>query len=109
MTPTSGGRPGPAGLAFYQPPSPLADHIARSLHASGAMLAYHRYPGRGHFDLTEAAHTENAQWIGTRLAEMPLRRPCDGQPARTGRVAHELAWSGSSPRRTVSRSASSAV
>jgi pimeloyl-ACP methyl ester carboxylesterase len=50
------------------------DHIVRSLHASGAMLAYHRYPGRGHFDLIAAAHTENAQWIDTRLAEMPSRQ-----------------------------------
>jgi acetyl esterase/lipase len=44
------------------------DHIARSLHASGAMLAYHRYPGRGHYDLIQAAHGENLQWIDTRLA-----------------------------------------
>jgi len=50
------------------------DHIVRSLNASGAMLAYHRYPGRGHFDLIEAAHTENARWIDTRLAEMPSRQ-----------------------------------
>jgi acetyl esterase/lipase len=44
------------------------DHIARSLHASGAMLAYHRYPGLGHYDLIQAAHGENLQWIDTRLA-----------------------------------------
>jgi pimeloyl-ACP methyl ester carboxylesterase len=47
------------------------DHIVRSLHASGAILTYHSYPGQGHFDLIEAAHTDNAQWIDTRLAEMP--------------------------------------
>jgi acetyl esterase/lipase len=45
------------------------DHIARSLRASGARLAYRRYPGRGHYDLIEAAHTENARWIDARLAE----------------------------------------
>ena len=45
------------------------DHIARSLHANGAMLAYHRYPGKGHFDLIAAAHAQNAQWIDTRLAQ----------------------------------------
>ena len=50
------------------------DHIVRSLHASGAILAYRSYPGQGHFDLIEAAHTENAQWIDTRLAKMPSRR-----------------------------------
>ena len=44
------------------------DHIARSLHASGAILAYHRYPGQGHFDLIAAAHAQNARWIDTRLA-----------------------------------------
>jgi pimeloyl-ACP methyl ester carboxylesterase len=47
------------------------DRIARSLQASGAMLAYHRYPGRGHYDLIQAAHTENFHWIGTRLARTP--------------------------------------
>jgi len=46
------------------------DHLARSLqHASSGMLAYHRYPGRGHYDLIQAAHTQNVQWIDTRLAE----------------------------------------
>lgn len=50
------------------------DHIARSLHASGAMLDYHRYRDRGHFDLIAAAHTRNAQWIETRLAAMPSRQ-----------------------------------
>jgi len=55
-------------------PRRSTDHIARSLHANGAMLAYHRYPGRGHFDLIAAAHAENAQWIDTRLAEMPSRQ-----------------------------------
>ena len=50
------------------------DHIARSLHASGAMLAYHRYHGSGHFDLIAAVHTETAQWIDTRLAETPPRQ-----------------------------------
>jgi pimeloyl-ACP methyl ester carboxylesterase len=47
------------------------DHIAASLHASGAMLAYHRYPGRGHYDLIQAAHTENVQWIDTRRGQTP--------------------------------------
>jgi acetyl esterase/lipase len=44
------------------------DHIACSLRASGARLAYRRYPGRGHYDLIQAAHSENAQWIDARLA-----------------------------------------
>jgi pimeloyl-ACP methyl ester carboxylesterase len=53
------------------------DHIARSLRASGAKLAYLRYPGCGHFDLIAAAQTETAQWIDARLAETPStsRRP----------------------------------
>jgi Secretory lipase len=50
------------------------DHIARSLHASGAILTYHTYPGTGHFDLIAAAHAENAQWIDTRLAQTPSRQ-----------------------------------
>jgi len=50
---------------------PSTDHIARSLHASGTMLAYHRYPGRGHYDLIQAAHTENARWIDARLGQAP--------------------------------------
>lgn len=50
------------------------DHIVRSLHASGAILTYRSYPGEGHFDLIEAAHTDNAQWIDTRLAKMPSRQ-----------------------------------
>ena len=49
------------------------DHIARTLHASGAMLDYHRYRGTGHFDLIAAAHAKNAQWIETRLAVMPAQ------------------------------------
>ena len=53
------------------------DQMARSLHASGAMLGYHRYPGMGHFDLIAAAHTKNAQWIDSRLAEMPSRQATD--------------------------------
>ena len=44
------------------------DHIAYSLRASGARLAYLRYPGCGHFDLIAAAQTEIAEWIDTRLA-----------------------------------------
>jgi pimeloyl-ACP methyl ester carboxylesterase len=55
------------------------DHIVRSLHASGAMLAYHRYHGSGHFDLIAAAHTEAAHWIDTRLAETPPRQ-ATGEP-----------------------------
>ena len=53
------------------------DRIARSLRASGAPAAYHRYPGRGHFDLIAAAHTGIAQWIDTQMAETPpaSRRP----------------------------------
>jgi acetyl esterase/lipase len=53
------------------------DRIARSLRASGAPVTYHRYPGRGHFDLIAAAHTGMAQWIDSRLAETPpaSRRP----------------------------------
>jgi pimeloyl-ACP methyl ester carboxylesterase len=50
------------------------DRIARSLQASGATLAYHRYPGRGHYDLIQAAHTENARWIDTLLAQTPSPR-----------------------------------
>jgi pimeloyl-ACP methyl ester carboxylesterase len=50
------------------------DHIARSLHASGAILDYHRYRGTGHFDLIAAAQTKNAQWLETRLAAMPSRQ-----------------------------------
>jgi pimeloyl-ACP methyl ester carboxylesterase len=57
------------------------DHIVRSLHASGATLAYHRYHGSGHFDLIPAAHTEAAQWIDTRLAETPPRQ-ATGEPAQ---------------------------
>ena len=53
------------------------DHIARTLHASGATLDYHRYRGTGHFDLIAAAHTKNAQWIETRLAAMPGRPPAN--------------------------------
>jgi pimeloyl-ACP methyl ester carboxylesterase len=45
------------------------DHIARSLHASGAMLAYHRFPGRGHYDLIQAAHTGNVRWIDARKTQ----------------------------------------
>ena len=45
------------------------DHIARSLRASGAMLAYHRFPGRGHYDLIQAAHPENVRWIGARKTQ----------------------------------------
>ncbi len=44
------------------------DHIVRSLYPSGELLSYHRYPGRGHFDLIAAAHTKTAQWIDTHLA-----------------------------------------
>ena len=53
------------------------DRIARSLRASGAPVAYHRYPGRGHFDLIAAAHTGIAQWIDTQMTETPpaSRRP----------------------------------
>jgi len=47
------------------------DHIVRSLHVSGATLGYHRYPGRGHYDLIQAAHTENAQWIDARRGQTP--------------------------------------
>ena len=61
---------------------PSTDHIARSLRASGAMLDYHRYPGSGHFDLIAAAHAKTAQWIETRLAMTPRRRP-----SATGRKA----------------------
>jgi predicted esterase len=50
------------------------DHIAGSLHASGAVLAYHQYPGRGHYDLIQAAHAENAQWIDARLGKLPPPR-----------------------------------
>jgi acetyl esterase/lipase len=50
------------------------DHIVSSLQANGATLDYHRYSGIGHFDLIAAAHTENAQWIETRLAVMPYDR-----------------------------------
>jgi pimeloyl-ACP methyl ester carboxylesterase len=50
------------------------EHIAGSLHASGAVLAYHRYPGRGHYDLIQAAHTENAKWVDTRRGQTPARR-----------------------------------
>jgi predicted esterase len=45
------------------------DHIARSLHASGAMLAYHRFPGRGHYDLIQAAHPENVRWLDVRKTQ----------------------------------------
>jgi pimeloyl-ACP methyl ester carboxylesterase len=51
------------------------DHIARSLQAGGAMLAYHRYPGRGHYDLIQAAHTENARWIDARPGPAPSPQP----------------------------------
>jgi acetyl esterase/lipase len=53
------------------------DRIGRSLRASGAPVAYHRYPGRGHFDLIAAAQPKIAQWIDSRLAELPSasRRP----------------------------------
>ena len=57
------------------------DHIARSLHVSGAMLDYHRYRDTGHFDLIAAVHTKNAQWIETQLAAMPSRQ-ATGQPSR---------------------------
>jgi pimeloyl-ACP methyl ester carboxylesterase len=44
------------------------DRITRSLSARGALLDYHVYPGKGHFDVIAAAHTQNAQWIDARLA-----------------------------------------
>ena len=44
---------------------PGTDLIVSSLNASGAMPAYHSYPGAGHFDLIETAHADNAQWIDT--------------------------------------------
>lgn len=62
---------GTTGVADICAPSPLrsTDHIARSLHASGAMLAYHRFPGRGHYDLIQAAHPENVRWLGARKTQ----------------------------------------
>ena len=45
------------------------DRIARSLRASGAMLAYHRFPGRGHYDLIQAAHSGNVRWIDARKTQ----------------------------------------
>jgi pimeloyl-ACP methyl ester carboxylesterase len=50
------------------------DRVARSLHAGGTALAYHRYPGIGHFDLIAAAHARSARWIAVRLAERPSRQ-----------------------------------
>ncbi len=47
------------------------DRITRSLSAGGALLDYHVYPGKGHFDVIAAAHTQNAQWIDARLAKAP--------------------------------------
>ena len=46
------------------------DRITRSLSAGGALLDYHVYPGKGHFDVIAAAHTQNARWIDARLAEV---------------------------------------
>ncbi len=59
---------------YYWPENFQINHIVRSLHASGAILTYRSYPGEGHFDLIEAAHTDNAQWIDTQLAKMPSRQ-----------------------------------
>jgi pimeloyl-ACP methyl ester carboxylesterase len=52
------------------------DRMTRSLSAGGALLDYHVYPGKGHFDVIAAAHTQNAQWIDARLAEVvcPLQQ-----------------------------------
>jgi pimeloyl-ACP methyl ester carboxylesterase len=51
------------------------DHIARSLQASGATLAYHRYPRRGHYDLIQAAHPGNVRWIDAAAGIRTRTRP----------------------------------
>ena len=55
------------------------DRTARSLHARGPMVAYHRYRGKGHFDLIAAAHARNARWIDARMAQTPSRQ-ATGKP-----------------------------
>jgi hypothetical protein len=45
------------------------DRVARALSAKGAVIDFHGYPGRGHFDVIAAAHGQTAQWIDTRLAQ----------------------------------------
>jgi pimeloyl-ACP methyl ester carboxylesterase len=51
------------------------DHVARSLQACGALLAYHRYPGRGHYDLIQAAHRGNVRWIEAAAGLTTRTRP----------------------------------